>query len=86
MCTLESSIIWSKSALNARCRLCRRKGDGEKMLLCDMCDRGHHMYCLKPAVKVSICLIMYLVINLSLFNLGNSRRCIHLILVGCATR
>ncbi|KAF6034673.1 BAZ1A [Bugula neritina] len=51
MCTLESSIVWSKSALNARCRLCRRKGDGEKMLLCDMCDRGHHMYCLKPPVK-----------------------------------
>lgn len=54
MCTLESSIIWSKSALNARCKLCRRKGDGEKMLLCDMCDRGHHMYCLKPPVKVCL--------------------------------
>lgn len=52
MCTVESSILWSKSSLNARCRLCRRKGDGDKMLLCDMCDRGHHMYCLKPPVKV----------------------------------
>ncbi len=45
--------MWSKSFLNARCRLCRKKGDGEKMLLCDGCDRGHHIYCLKPPMKVS---------------------------------
>ena len=37
--------------LNARCRICRRKGDAEHMLLCDGCDRGHHMYCLKPPIK-----------------------------------
>lgn len=49
---LENSITWGKSALNARCRICRRKGDAEHMLLCDGCDRGHHMYCLKPPVKV----------------------------------
>ncbi|XP_070577872.1 bromodomain adjacent to zinc finger domain protein 1A-like isoform X2 [Ptychodera flava] len=52
MATLEASIMWSKSILNARCRICRRKGDAEHMLLCDGCDRGHHMYCLKPQVKV----------------------------------
>ncbi|ELT88139.1 hypothetical protein CAPTEDRAFT_221184 [Capitella teleta] len=51
LAVLEKSVIWSKSALHARCRICRRKGDAEKMLLCDGCDRGHHMYCLKPAVK-----------------------------------
>lgn len=51
--TLEKSIIWQKSALHARCRICRRKGDAEQMLLCDKCDRGHHMYCLKPRLKVS---------------------------------
>ncbi|XP_013387932.1 bromodomain adjacent to zinc finger domain protein 1A-like [Lingula anatina] len=51
LATLDRSITWSKSALNARCRICRRKGDGEKMLLCDGCDRGHHMYCLKPPMK-----------------------------------
>lgn len=50
--TLDESIAWSKSALNARCRLCRKKGDAEKMLLCDKCDRGHHMYCLRPRLKV----------------------------------
>ncbi|PIK61464.1 hypothetical protein BSL78_01589, partial [Apostichopus japonicus] len=49
--TLEQSILWSKSILNARCRICRRKGDAEAMLLCDYCDRGHHMYCLKPPLK-----------------------------------
>ena len=51
MNTLDQSIAWSKSVLNARCRLCRRKGDAEHMLLCDACDRGHHMYCLKPPIK-----------------------------------
>ncbi|KAL3873559.1 hypothetical protein ACJMK2_036658 [Sinanodonta woodiana] len=49
--TLEKSVAWSKSTLHTRCRLCRRKGDAEKMLLCDGCDRGHHMYCLKPPLK-----------------------------------
>jgi len=49
--TLDSSIIWSKSIMNAKCRICRRKGDPEQMLLCDGCDRGHHMYCLKPKMK-----------------------------------
>jgi PHD-finger len=37
--------------MNAKCRVCRRKTDPEKMLLCDGCDRGHHMYCLKPKLK-----------------------------------
>lgn len=50
---LEMSVTWSKSALHARCRICRRKNDGEHMLLCDGCDRGHHMYCLKPPITVS---------------------------------
>jgi len=52
---LETSVAWSRSSLHAYCRICRRKTDGEHMLLCDACDRGHHMYCLKPPVKVSIC-------------------------------
>uniref|UniRef100_H2YIG3 Bromodomain adjacent to zinc finger domain protein 1A n=1 Tax=Ciona savignyi TaxID=51511 RepID=H2YIG3_CIOSA len=50
--TLDRCIMWTKSILNAKCRICRRKGDAEKMLLCDVCDRGHHMYCLRPALKV----------------------------------
>ncbi|PSN58246.1 hypothetical protein C0J52_00127 [Blattella germanica] len=46
--SLDNSIQWSRSALNAHCRLCRRRGDGENMLLCDGCNKGHHLYCLKP--------------------------------------
>ncbi|KAK3092925.1 hypothetical protein FSP39_008962 [Pinctada imbricata] len=49
--TLDKSIFWDKSALHARCKICRRKGDADQMLLCDLCDRGHHMYCLKPKIK-----------------------------------
>ena len=49
---IEASVAWSKSALKARCRICRRRGDGDRMLLCDGCDKGHHMYCLKPQMKV----------------------------------
>ncbi|XP_034941274.1 bromodomain adjacent to zinc finger domain protein 1A isoform X2 [Chelonus insularis] len=46
--TLEASLAWSKSILNARCRLCRKSRDAENMLLCDGCNKGHHLYCLKP--------------------------------------
>ncbi|XP_059047927.1 bromodomain adjacent to zinc finger domain protein 1A [Achroia grisella] len=46
--TLDSSITWSASILNASCRLCRRKADPDNMLLCDGCNKGHHLYCLKP--------------------------------------
>ncbi|XP_077587138.1 bromodomain adjacent to zinc finger domain protein 1A [Stigmatopora nigra] len=48
---LERSVQWSRSILNARCRLCRRKGDADSMLLCDLCDRGHHTHCLRPRLK-----------------------------------
>ena len=56
LAVLDGCIVWAKSFLHARCRLCRRKGDAEKMLLCDGCDRGHHMYCLKPPMKVWTCI------------------------------
>ncbi|CAN9501922.1 unnamed protein product [Ophioblennius macclurei] len=49
--TLERSVAWSRSILNARCRVCRRKGDADNMLLCDGCDRGHHTHCLRPRLK-----------------------------------
>lgn len=50
--TLERSVAWSRSVLKAHCRICRRRGDAENMLLCDGCNRGHHIYCLKPPLKV----------------------------------
>ncbi|KAJ8981349.1 hypothetical protein NQ317_002886 [Molorchus minor] len=46
--TLDSCVMWSRSALLARCRICRRQKDSENMLLCDNCNLGHHLYCLKP--------------------------------------
>lgn len=50
--TLENSVAWSRSALNAQCRICRRRRDPDKMLLCDGCNKGHHLYCLKPKLNV----------------------------------
>lgn len=56
--TLENSVAWNRSACNARCRICRRRRDGENMLLCDGCNKGHHLYCLKPKLDV-ICFNMF---------------------------
>ncbi|KAL4713092.1 hypothetical protein ACJJTC_001146, partial [Scirpophaga incertulas] len=49
--TLDSSVMWSASILNASCRICRRKADPDCMLLCDGCNKGHHLYCLKPKLQ-----------------------------------
>ncbi|KAJ3613285.1 hypothetical protein NHX12_019535 [Muraenolepis orangiensis] len=49
--TLERSVLWSRSLLNTCCKICRRKGDSDTMLLCDGCDRGHHTQCLRPRLK-----------------------------------
>ena len=48
LATLERAIAWRKSLLYVRCRICRRKGGDEYMLLCDGCDHGYHTYCLRP--------------------------------------
>merc|ERR1712198_478366 len=49
--TLDNSIVWSKSIMNTKCKICRRKQDPDKMLLCDGCDNAYHIYCLKPKLK-----------------------------------
>lgn len=46
---LDASVAWSKSVQKARCKVCRKGGDSERMLLCDKCDGGYHMFCLKQA-------------------------------------
>lgn len=51
LATLERAIMWSRSLMNVRCRICRRKGGDEYMLLCDGCDHGYHTYCLKPPLS-----------------------------------
>lgn len=30
------------------CDICKSTGDAERMLLCDNCDFGYHIYCLTP--------------------------------------
>lgn len=49
---LEKSINWELSALKTatKCRVCRRKAN-DNMILCDMCNRGYHIYCLKPPIE-----------------------------------
>lgn len=43
--TLEPSIMWDKSRLQARCRACRRKANAESLVLCADCDRCYHFEC-----------------------------------------
>lgn len=47
---LHDAITWSRSAQRVGCLICRRKNDPEQTLLCDQCNKGWHMYCLKPKV------------------------------------
>ncbi|KAK2707515.1 bromodomain adjacent to zinc finger domain protein 1A-like [Artemia franciscana] len=46
--SLDASIQWNKSIEKIRCRVCRKKSDPEKLLICDNCNKGCHTYCLKP--------------------------------------
>lgn len=34
------------------CEICKNIRDAEHMLICDECNKGHHMYCLKEPLKV----------------------------------
>ncbi|XP_023663028.1 tyrosine-protein kinase BAZ1B-like isoform X2 [Paramormyrops kingsleyae] len=47
---LDSSIKWDMSAENARCKVCRRKGEDDKLILCDKCKKAFHLFCLRPAL------------------------------------
>ncbi|KAJ7380302.1 Bromodomain adjacent to zinc finger domain protein 1A [Desmophyllum pertusum] len=48
---LDSTIIWDLSAENARCKICRLKGIGTTLILCDDCNLGYHLQCLRPALS-----------------------------------
>lgn len=50
---LNDSIKWARSSLNATCIFCRRRTEPEKMLLCDGCNCGKHLFCFKPKLTVS---------------------------------
>ncbi|KAG4068705.1 hypothetical protein HA402_002396 [Bradysia odoriphaga] len=45
---LHDSVKWHKSSLNATCIFCRRRSEPDKMLLCDGCNAGKHLFCFKP--------------------------------------
>ncbi|XP_030007465.1 tyrosine-protein kinase BAZ1B isoform X2 [Sphaeramia orbicularis] len=47
---LDACIKWDMSAENARCKVCRRKGDDERLILCDECNKAFHLFCLRPAL------------------------------------
>ncbi|CRK91644.1 CLUMA_CG005294, isoform A [Clunio marinus] len=49
---LNDSILWSRSAQRVGCMICRRKSDPEQTLLCDECNKGWHMFCLRPQLTV----------------------------------
>ncbi|XP_052008619.1 tyrosine-protein kinase BAZ1B-like isoform X1 [Xyrauchen texanus] len=47
---LDACIKWDMSAENARCKVCRKKGDTAKLILCDECNQAFHLLCLRPAL------------------------------------
>uniref|UniRef100_A0A8C7YLD5 Bromodomain adjacent to zinc finger domain, 2A n=1 Tax=Oryzias sinensis TaxID=183150 RepID=A0A8C7YLD5_9TELE len=47
---LEKAIAWERSITKVTCQVCRKGDNDECLLLCDSCDRGCHMYCLKPKI------------------------------------
>uniref|UniRef100_A0A8C1X5M3 Bromodomain adjacent to zinc finger domain, 2A n=1 Tax=Cyprinus carpio TaxID=7962 RepID=A0A8C1X5M3_CYPCA len=47
---LEKAIAWERSVVRVTCQVCRKGDDDEYLLLCDGCDRGCHMFCLRPKV------------------------------------
>ncbi|KAK7128516.1 hypothetical protein R3I94_016931 [Phoxinus phoxinus] len=47
---LEKAIAWERSIIKVTCQVCRKGDNDEYLLLCDGCDRGCHMFCLRPKV------------------------------------
>jgi hypothetical protein len=50
MPNLDPTIITSTwiSPLDYPCQVCQRIDDADQMLLCDNCNGGYHLFCLKP--------------------------------------
>lgn len=36
-----------------RCTICGNSENDDKLLFCDDCDRGYHMYCLNPPLTTA---------------------------------
>eukprot|EP01117_Protostelium_nocturnum_P014066 TRINITY_DN5313_c0_g2_i4.p1 TRINITY_DN5313_c0_g2~~TRINITY_DN5313_c0_g2_i4.p1 ORF type:complete len:892 (-),score=275.71 TRINITY_DN5313_c0_g2_i4:9-2684(-) len=41
-----------EEAEDSGCLICRKRDNTDKMILCDSCDQGYHIYCLNPPVKI----------------------------------
>ncbi|KAH8340530.1 hypothetical protein KR059_000689 [Drosophila kikkawai] len=48
---LHDCIQWRRSTNKSLCKVCRRGSDPDKMLLCDECNGGTHMFCMKPKMR-----------------------------------
>uniref|UniRef100_A0A4W3IJF9 Tyrosine-protein kinase BAZ1B n=1 Tax=Callorhinchus milii TaxID=7868 RepID=A0A4W3IJF9_CALMI len=49
---LDACIKWDMSAENARCKVCRKKGEDDTLIRCDECNKAFHLFCLRPALYV----------------------------------
>lgn len=47
----HACVMWEKSAENSPCKICRRRRDDDLTILCDECNDGYHIYCLRPPLK-----------------------------------
>ncbi|XP_058266096.1 bromodomain adjacent to zinc finger domain protein 2A isoform X1 [Hemibagrus wyckioides] len=47
---LEKAISWEKSIIKVTCQVCHKGDNDASLLLCDGCDHGWHMFCLRPKV------------------------------------
>lgn len=44
------AILTIRTFLIQNCQVCRKGDNDDLLLLCDGCDRGCHMYCLRPKI------------------------------------
>lgn len=42
--------LWTQWFTDIKCQVCSRGDKEERMLLCDHCDSGYHMHCLRPII------------------------------------
>lgn len=63
---LYDAIKWTRSAQNAKC-VCRSSKDPDKLLLCDGCNIGRHIYCLKPKLAVSIVFFFFFAYSVNMY-------------------
>ena len=56
------------------CTLCGTSENDDKLLFCDDCDRGYHMYCLVPPMKVTVLLTQNSLIFIIIFSLRSPQR------------